>query len=344
VDRIDALITETGQTGFHFVDEAAPPARLVDLAIALLERGRAISWWGNIRFEAAFTADVCRLLAASGCIAVSGGLETASDRLLALMDKGVTVAQAARTAHHLTRAGIMVHAYLMYAFPTETPQETMDALERVRQFFEEDLIQSGFWHRFTATVHSPVGRSPEAFGISIDPLPAGAFARNDLTHRDPRSGDLDALGRGLARAVYHYMHGMGLDDDVRKWFDARMPRPKVPRSAVRRALASMEPTATDPAFRLVWIGKRVEVVRSGTGGRSGLVVYGRRWSARVPLRKPILDWLAEWIMVASPKNRKDRPYPTLGDLAATFPGPGSFAAWSQGRAWRGLRRAGLLIV
>lgn len=37
LDRIDALIAETGQSGFHFVDEAAPPARLVDLAIALLE-------------------------------------------------------------------------------------------------------------------------------------------------------------------------------------------------------------------------------------------------------------------------------------------------------------------
>jgi hypothetical protein len=263
---------------------------------------------------------------------------------LALMDKGVTVAQAARTTRHLTRAGIMVHAYLMYAFPTETPQETIDALERVRQFFEEDLIQSGFWHRFTATVHSPVGRMPETFGISIDPLPAGAFARNDLTHRDPASGDLDALGGGLARAVYHYMHGMGLDDDVRSWFDGRMPRPNVPRSAVRRALDAVEPAAMDPASRLVWIGERVEVARSGTRGRGGLVVYGRTSTARVPLREPIADWLAEWVMAASPKSRQGLPYPTAGDLAAAFPGPGSFAAWSQGPAWRALRRAGLLIV
>ncbi|MEW6684311.1 MAG: B12-binding domain-containing radical SAM protein [Nitrospirota bacterium] len=344
LDRIDALIAETGQSGFHFVDEAAPPARLVDLAIALLERGRLISWWGNIRFEAAFTADVCRLLAASGCIAVSGGLETASDRLLALMDKGVTVAQAARTTHHLTRAGIMVHAYLMYSFPTETSQETMDALERVRQFFAEDLVQSGFWHRFTATVHSPVGCSPNAFGIAIDPLPADVFARNDLTHRDPCSGDLDALGRGLARAVYHYMHGVGLDDDVRKWFDDRMPRPKVSRSAVRRALDSTEPAGTDPASRLVWIGEQVELAPAGAGGRVGLAVHGRTSSTTVPLRKPIAEWLADAVMAASPRNRRGRPYPTLGDLAATFPGPGAFAAWSQGRAWRELRRAGLLIV
>ena len=33
------------------------------LAIALLERELRISWWGNIRFEEAFTPDLCRLLA-----------------------------------------------------------------------------------------------------------------------------------------------------------------------------------------------------------------------------------------------------------------------------------------
>jgi hypothetical protein len=343
VDRIDALIAETGETGFHFADEAAPPARLVDLAVALLARGRVISWWGNIRFESAFTDDVCRLLAASGCIAVSGGLETASDRLLALMDKGVTVAQAARTTYGLTRAGIMVHAYLMYGFPSETPQETIDALERVRQFFEAELIQSAYWHRFTATVHSPAGRRPAAFGISLDPLPPRAFARNDVAHHDPRSGDLDTLGRGLSRAVYHYMHGMGLDDDVRRWFDVRVPRPKVKTTAMRRALEATDHTM-DTASRLVWIGERVAVERSGAAGRAVLVMDGRAGVTRVTLREPVASWLAEHARAASPRGREGQALPTLEEMAVTFPGPGSFARWSQGRAWRTIRRAGLLVV
>ncbi|HMX11873.1 MAG TPA: radical SAM protein, partial [Burkholderiaceae bacterium] len=120
VDRIDAAIAETGQTGFHFVDEAAPPKALRALADELLRRGRTISWWTNIRFEKSFTPELCRHLAASGCIAVSGGLEVASDRLLALMQKGVSVAQVARVTHAFGEAGILVHAYLMYGFPTQT--------------------------------------------------------------------------------------------------------------------------------------------------------------------------------------------------------------------------------
>lgn len=343
LDRIETLIAETGETGFHFVDEAAPPARLVDLALALLERGRVISWWGNIRFEASFTSDVSRLLAASGCIAVSGGLETASDRLLALMDKGVTVAQAARAAHNLTRAGIMVHAYLIYGFPTETTQETIDALERVRQFFEADLLQSAYWHRFTATVHSPVGRSPSTYGITIDPPAGRTFARNDVVHRDPRAGDLDALGRGLARAVYHYMHGMGVDDEVPGWFEARMPRPKVKATAVRNVLEATEAAETDPAARLVWIGGRAQV-EPGARGRTALALYGRPTVTRVPLREALAGWLEAWIGAASLRGRGGRPSPTLGEMAATYPGPGSFTEWSEGRAWRTIRRAGLLIV
>jgi len=143
-DRIEAIIAQTGQTGFHFVDEAAPPALMRDLALEILRRRLTVTWWTNIRFEKSFTADLCRLLKASGCIAVSGGLEVASDRLLERMKKGVTVAQVARVAHHFTEAGIMVHAYLMYGFPTQTAQETIDSLEMVRQLFENGVVQSGF--------------------------------------------------------------------------------------------------------------------------------------------------------------------------------------------------------
>ncbi|MFM8552010.1 MAG: B12-binding domain-containing radical SAM protein [Nitrospiraceae bacterium] len=164
-DRIEALIAETGRRGFHFVDEAAPPAGLKGLALALLERGTTISWWGNIRFEEAFTPDLCRLLAASGCIAVSAGLEAASDRLLREMKKGITVDQTAQVAASFHEAGILVHAYLMYGLPGETIQETVESLERVRQLFAQGLIHSAFWHKFVATAHSPIGLAPEAHGI-----------------------------------------------------------------------------------------------------------------------------------------------------------------------------------
>ncbi len=229
VDRIEALVKETGQTGFHFVDEAAPPAMLRALAERLLARQVAITWWGNIRFEKSFTPELIALLARSGCVAVSGGLEVASDRLLQLMQKGVTVAQVARVTRAFGAAGILVHAYLMYGFPTQTEQETIDSLERVRQLFAEGCIRSGFWHRFAATVHSPIGQNPDVYGIRLLREPRVTFARNEIPFADPTGCDHDRLGIGLRTAIYNFMHGIGLDSDVRIWFDA----PGAPRGAAR---------------------------------------------------------------------------------------------------------------
>jgi radical SAM superfamily enzyme YgiQ (UPF0313 family) len=236
VDRIEAVVAETGQSGFHFVDEAAPPKALKAMAEELKRRGRAISWWGNIRFEKSFTPELCRELADSGCIAVSGGLEVASDRLLRLMQKGVSVDQVARVTHAFADAGILVHAYLMYGFPTQTVQDTVDALEYVRQLFAAGCIQSGFFHRFTCSVHAPVGLKPEHYGVRLKPLPAGGFAKNDVGFVDPVGVDHDALGVALNKALYNYMHGIALEQDVRGWFSGRVPRTTVPRNFIARAL------------------------------------------------------------------------------------------------------------
>ena len=239
VDRIVAIVAETGQTGFHFVDEAAPPKMLKALAEELLRRKVVISWWGNIRFEKTFTPELAQLLAKSGCIAMSGGLEVASDRLLKLMKKGVSVEQVAQVTKGFSDAGILVHAYLMYGFPTQSIQETVDALEYVRQLFEHGCIQSGFFHRFTCTVHSPVGLNPQEYGIELIPLPEITFAKNDILFIDPTGVDHDALGQGLKKAIYNYMHGLGFEIRVQSWFDGlglSIPKTVVPRNFIENAL------------------------------------------------------------------------------------------------------------
>ncbi len=247
MQRIRALVAETGETGFHLVDEAAPPAGMRALAKRLIDEKLSITWWGNIRFEKTFTPELCQLLADAGCVAVSGGLEVASDRLLELMKKGVTVEQVARVTRAFTDAGIMVHAYLMYGFPTETAQDTVDALERVRQLFAAGCIQSAYWHRFAATAHSPIGLHPHQYGITLRPPADITFAHNDVEFHDPTGADHDFLGGGLRKALYNYMHGVGLEADVREWFEPErkhgrrarsnlVPATKVPPNLIQRFL------------------------------------------------------------------------------------------------------------
>lgn len=346
-DRIEALLAETGRRGFHFVDEAAPPVGLKGLALILLERGVTISWWGNIRFELAFTPDLCRLLAASGCIAVSAGLEAASDRLLEAMKKGITVAQAARVAASFQEAGIMVHAYLMYGLPGERIAETVESLERVRQLFARGLIQSAFWHKFVATAHSPMGLDPAAHGIQITGPSFGGFAENDLTHEDPIGEAPEWLGAGLRKALYHYIEGEELAADVRSWFDHSVPRPKVPRQWVARVLSDRLRDEDSTAERhFVWIGGVPVVEPSGRDHRR-VILPNRTEDAEVRLSTDKAVWLTELIRAATPtRDKRGEKYPSLKEVRARYPlgGPRGFDILFRAPAWEKVRKAGLLLV
>ena len=235
-DKIEKIIADTGITGFHFVDEAAPPKMLRALSLALIERNVNITWWTNIRFEKTFTFELCELMAKSGCIAVTGGLEVASDRLLAKMKKGVDIAQVTRVTNNFSENNIMTHAYLMYGFPTETEQETIDSLEVVRQLFERNCIQSAYWHLFTTTVHSPIGKNPEEFGITVTGPVFEGFAQNDLWHEDPQGADHPKYTKGLNLALHNYLNGTGFDKEMQHWFDFPIPSTTQPADMIDRFL------------------------------------------------------------------------------------------------------------
>ena len=235
-NKIEQVITETGNNGFHFVDEAAPPKALKALAEELIARKVNITWWTNIRFEKTFSTELCEILAKSGCIAVTGGLEVASDRLLKKMKKGVDIGQVARVTKAFSDNNIMVHAYLMYGFPTETAQETIDSLEVVRQLFENNCIQSAFWHQFTTTVHSPIGKNPEEFDIKITGPKFKGFAQNDLTHKDPTGTNHTTFTKGLNLALNDYLNGVGFDKNIQEWFDFEVHETSHEKKLVKRFL------------------------------------------------------------------------------------------------------------
>ncbi|SNR41829.1 Radical SAM superfamily enzyme YgiQ, UPF0313 family [Lutibacter agarilyticus] len=253
VDRMEEIMATTGESGFHFVDEAAPPALMRALALEILKRNLTITWWANIRFEKSFTKDLCILLKASGLIAVSGGLEVASDRLLALIDKGVSVKQVAQVTLNFTEADILVHSYLMYGFPTQTVQETVDSLEMVRQLFEQGVIQSGFWHQFALTTHSPIGLDPEKYGVIPD-YKEITFANNDIEFLDEIGIDHSQFSYGLKKSIFNFMHGIGFDIPLQDWFDFEIPPTNIQSYFIEDCLASEDNLTTKPTAKIVWLG------------------------------------------------------------------------------------------
>lgn len=321
VDRMEQIIAQTGQTGFHFVDEAAPPALMRAVALEIIKRKLVVSWWTNIRFEKSFTRDLCFLLKASGCMGVSGGLEVASDRLLAMIDKGITVAQVARVNKHFTEAGIMVHAYLMYGFPTQTAQETIDSLEMVRQLFQAGILQSAFWHQFTMTAHSPVGLNPEQFLVTDETPGTGSFANNDRVHSDPTGADHAAFAYGLNKSLLNYMHGACLDYPLHKWFDFKTPRTGIVPDFIIKAIEDEEPNPQRANQKIVWLGTEPElqlVTRSKKGQQwevAELLFEGLSGSTRLRLEPAAGRWLKELLPLLAP----DQPRPmTRADIRRRY--------------------------
>ncbi|WP_439479150.1 B12-binding domain-containing radical SAM protein [Chryseobacterium aquaticum] len=256
VDRMEELIATTGETGFHFVDEAAPPALMREVALEILRRNLVVTWWTNIRFEKSFTKDLCFLLKLSGCVAVSGGLEVASDRLLKLIDKGISVEQVAQVTRNFTEAGVMIHAYLMYGYPTQTVQETVDSLEMVRQLFEMGILQSGFWHQFAMTAHSPVGLNPEEFGVT--PIKQEIlFANNDIDFTDRTGIDHSKFSFGLKKSLFNYMHGINFEIPLQDWFDFKIPKTTIHPDYIHDCLLEEDNFVFKSNSKIIFLSKNV---------------------------------------------------------------------------------------
>lgn len=342
VDRIEAMIAQTGNNGFHFVDEAAPPALMRDVALEIIRRDLTVVWWTNIRFEKSFTKDLCQLLVRSGCIAVSGGLEVASDRLLTLIDKGVTVEQVAQVADHFTQAGILVHAYLMYGFPTQTAQETVDSLEVVRQFIENGVMHSGFWHQFALTAHSPVGLNPDAYQIKILNPEPGSFANNDLEHADPTGTDHAQFSEGLKKSLFNYMHGIGLDMPLQEWFDFKIPRTQIPKNYVARILAPKPEELPKPNAKICWLGP-IPSLEKRTRGKYILQISLGRDEEELIVPEQLGMWLVDILARISLGPTKTW---TFAEFQKEFNQSGleDFRTFWEGEIVDELREMGLLVV
>ncbi len=324
-DRMEKIIAQTGETGFHFVDEAAPPSLMRAVALEIIKRKLVVSWWTNIRFEKSFTRDLCLLLKTSGCIGVSGGLEVASDRLLALIQKGVTVEQVALVNKNFTDAGIMVHAYLMYGFPTQTAQETIDSLEMVRQLFENGILQSGFWHQFAMTAHSPVGMYPEQFKVEKVSAEIGAFANNDIEHIDPTGAEHSLFSEGLKISLFNYMQGAGFDIPLADWFDTKVPGTTIPQNYIERVIQNAPISIPAPTTKVIYLGNK-PVLKNYTKTKKGvaydmcsITFYNRNGELTIKLNREQAVWLEEILNLIAVHNVKTY---TLQEIATHYENSG----------------------
>ena len=240
-----AQCKEKGIYGIHFVDEAMPPALMIQFARENISHGSPLTWWGNVRFEKSFTRDVADFLAYGGLIGVSAGLESATGNGLNAIHKGTDLQSIVSACCAFKEAGILVHAYMIYGYWWETPQDLINSMETLRQFYENGLLDSCFWHKFVLTRHSRVykewqeGKIPEL--KPIDPQEkknAPLFAKNGL-HFDGEKKS-EKYGNALDFSLNQWMHGEDIEKPIQKWFDFSVPKATVSKDFIKKLISKYE--------------------------------------------------------------------------------------------------------
>jgi len=165
VDDLRASVAETGARFVYFAVDVMSPAYLDRLSDAILDSSLDIRWSAELRLEKVFSHERCVRLAGSGCVSVSFGMESGSQRILDLIDKGTQVAFMGETMKNFSAAGIAVQIMAFSDFPSETRAEK----EETRRFLHE---HAPYWSVggvgiFQLTGTAIVAKDPARFGIHL---------------------------------------------------------------------------------------------------------------------------------------------------------------------------------
>jgi radical SAM superfamily enzyme YgiQ (UPF0313 family) len=341
VDSVEKLIKQTGIRTFHFVDEAMPPAVLKTFCLEIIKRNLDIIWWGNIRFDKVFDSDLPQLMSRAGCIAVTGGMESGCNRVLELMNKMTTVENIVRVSHKFAKANILVHGYLIYGFPDEKPEEIAQTLEVVRQMFQEKILHSVFFHRFSLTIHSELFRNPERYNIT------GIRRNNDkLTDYDIYCKEtipvakLDKIGEALNVAVYNFNLRNSLDMPASQWL--HLPC-KVKPQFVKTILNRRKKYDLDK--KCCWLGTKPIFL-------DGILYFaGKNGDISYELPQNLAEWICKLLEESSVGSAKDflnskKLYRTLKCWLDSLP-DGLFENkedFLDNELWNDLEESGLILL
>lgn len=106
--------------------------RVKDFCSALIENRMDITWSCLTRVNI-ISDELIRLMKKAGCTKVDVGIESGSQRVLDLINKGITIEQVTEAAKILRRNKMYWSGFFMFGFPTETEDEVFDTLNFLKQ-------------------------------------------------------------------------------------------------------------------------------------------------------------------------------------------------------------------
>lgn len=171
---VESLSTRYGVRLFSFNDEAIPPKMVRQITRRF--PAHSVSGWsftGLVKFEKYFSAEDFRGLYDVGFRSLYVGLESGSERVLALMRKNNTQATMIRNLTDATEAGIWMHCFVFFGFPGETEADAQETYDFI--LGNADIIGSVGCGAFSLEHNAPIHKHYSDFGVSLKVL-----NKNDL--------------------------------------------------------------------------------------------------------------------------------------------------------------------
>ncbi len=181
-EEINALFN-AGHRRFLIVDEAVPPARLIDLSRLFATLSEPVSWVCYVRLDAGHTLSGFEMARASGCRKVFVGVESGSERILSRFNKGVDGELARRVIFAIASAGLALHSFLITGFPGEEAadrQATLDLLADVWPAFAPFGVSFDLFSLY-GELETDLVADPDSFGWQGPHRDSG----NDMTWQFP---------------------------------------------------------------------------------------------------------------------------------------------------------------
>jgi hypothetical protein len=179
IEELTELKRKYGADCFELSDEAMSPSRMRQFSEALLDAGLEIYWFSLARLENGFTREILDLAYRAGLRVISWGMESGSQNVLDLMNKGTRAVFAQRVLRDSAAAGIWNHAFAMFGFPGETEENVEETLRFVEQTGE--AMHSLAFGTFRLEQCSPLFDNAQQRGLTLHSYPS-TYIRPDYQY------------------------------------------------------------------------------------------------------------------------------------------------------------------
>ncbi|MBQ8476666.1 radical SAM protein, partial [bacterium] len=164
VSELKTIIEKYNINHFEFIDECISPSYLEKMSEIIAQNNLEVRFFNNARLENEFSEEILKKAYNAGLRMLLWGFESASEKIMKAINKGIDVNKRSEILKRAKEAGIWNFLFIFFGFPTETKEDAQETIDFIKN--KTDLISSYCRSFFTLGKHTTLRQTPETFSIT----------------------------------------------------------------------------------------------------------------------------------------------------------------------------------